>query len=245
MTEDKSTIEDLFSEEDIPFDIETEPLNTSPRPPRKKRRLTPVIVIGIVLLGLFYLAYTNHNHFYITTSDGQVEVQRGLFFPVGKMRFQPNVAYQSFGLPTGAPEIPTGALTAKHRDQLLLDLLIKSASERVEGTDTMSLDAAMSIFRRAYKLETVDVSSAQRNEFMGRYNMRKMYSTIGKIHGLLKNARSNADDANRQGITSAKEWLSVIERALTDLNTLAKRENVDLTVFGASSELQEEPSAQE
>ena len=109
----------------------------------------------------------------------------------------------------------------------------------------MSLDAAMSIFRRAYKLETVDMSSARRNEFMGRYNMRKMYSTIGKIHGLLKNARSNADDANRQGITSAKEWLSVIERALTDLNTLMKRENVDLTVFGASSELQEEPSAQE
>ena len=84
MTEDKSTIEDLFSEEDIPFDIETEPLNTSPRPPRKKRRLTPVIVIGIVLLGLFYLAYTNHNHFYITTSDGQVEVQRILFSRSGR-----------------------------------------------------------------------------------------------------------------------------------------------------------------
>lgn len=236
MTEDKSTIEDLFSEEDIPFDIETEPLNTSSRAPKRKKKLTPIIAIVVVLIGLFYLAYTNHNHFYITTSNGQVEVERGLFFPVGKMRFQPNVAYQAFRLPKGGSDIPTGSLTAKHRDQILLDLLIKSASERVEGTDSDSLDAAMSIFRRAYKLETVDVTSAQRNEFMGRYNMRKMYSTIGKIHSLLKNARANADDANRQGITSAKEWLSVIERALTDLNTLAKRENVDLTIFGAPSE---------
>ena len=61
--------------------------------------------------------------------------------------------------------------------------------------------------------------------------MRKMYSTIGKIHGLLNIARSNADDADRQGVATAKEWLNVIEKALKELGALAARDQIDLSVF--------------
>lgn len=231
MTEDKSSIEDLFSEEDIPFDIETEALN-EPAPTRKRSRgWIPITIIVLIVTGLVYLAYMNHHKFYIATTDDKVTVERGIFFPVGKMLYQPTVAYQPFKVPTSGADIPQGPLNANHRDQVVLRLLIKSATEALEGPTPSSLEEAMSVFRRAHKLETTDVTAQQHNEFMGQYNMRKMYSIIGKIHGLLNIARSNADDANRQGVETAKEWVSVIEKALNELDALANREQIDLSVF--------------
>ena len=231
MTEDKSSIEDLFSEEDIPFDIETEALNEPSKPRKRSKGWIPAVVVLIVVTGLVYLAYLNHHKYFISTSDDMITVERGLFFPVGKMLYQPTVAYQQFKTTSSGIDLPEGALTANHRDQLLLGLLIKSATETLDGPTPASLEEAMAIFRRAYKLETVDVSTQQHNEFMGQYNMRKMYSTIGKIHSLLSIARSNADDANRQGVASAKDWLSVIETALKALAALAAQEQIDLSVF--------------
>lgn len=233
MTEDKSSIEDLFSEEDIPFDIETEALNEPSSTRKRSKGWIPAVVVLTVITGLVYLAYLNHHKYFISSSDEMITVERGLFFPVGKMLYQPTVAYQQFKRPNSDIELPEGALTANHRDQLLLGLLIKSATETLEGPAPASLEESMAIFRRAHKLETVDVSPQQQNEFMGQYNMRKMYSTIGKIHSLLSIARSNADDANRQGVASAKNWLDVIEKALKDLDALASQEQIDLSVFGA------------
>ena len=233
MTEDKSSIEDLFSEEDIPFDIETEALNEPSAPRKKWKGWIPAVVVVIVVTGLFYLAYLNHHKYFISSADEMIKVERGLFFPVGKMLYQPTVAYQPFKLPALGADIPPGALTADHRDQILLVLFLTAATETLEGTTPSSLEEGMSIFRRAYKLETADVSSEQHNEFMGQYNMRKMYSTIGKINSLLNSARANADDANRQGVSSAKEWLAVIEKALKELSALASREEVDLSTFDA------------
>ena len=230
MTEDKSSIDDLFKEEDIPFDIETEVVN-EPTDRKRRMKILPVAIIALLIRSLFYLAYLNHERYYITADEGMVHIERGLFFPVGKMSYQPTVAYQPFALPKGGIELPSGSINPIDRDQILMNLLIRKATEELDNFESGDLDRAMSIFRRAYKLEQLDLEERHHKEFMGRFNMRKMYSTIGQIHGLLSIARGNADDARRQGVTSAQEWLGVIEKALNDVTRLAEREQIDLSIF--------------
>lgn len=231
MTKDKHSIDDLFREEDIPFDIETEVVNEPSKTKKRRFGVVPISVILVILLGLLYLADLNSERFYLTVSNGSVEVEKGIFFPIGTSSFHPNVAYQSLELPEQMPEIPTDALSAEDRDHLLRDLLVQKAGETLRNADDGNLDRAREIFMLSYKLEYGQPTIEQQENFLGQYNLRKMYSNIGKIHSLLSMAQRNADRARTQGIKNAGDWLQVIDKALSDLNALAKRDKVDLSLF--------------
>lgn len=237
MTEDKTSIDDLFREEDIPFDIETEVVNEPQSGKSRKFGLVPIGGAVALLLSLWYLAHLNSDRFYLSVNNGMVSVEKGLYFPIGKMGFHPNVAYQSFELPKQLPELPQDSVTAQDRDHLLRDLLIQKAIEELQKTQAGSLERARDMFMLSYKLEYGQPTEAQQENFMGQYNMRKMYSNIGKIHGLLSMAKLNADRARSQGVQSATDWLQVIDKALKDLDVLAKRDNVDLSLFDSSKKL--------
>ena len=59
----------------------------------------------LLVLSLLYLADLNSERFYLTIENGTL-VFKGLFFPVGKMDFHPNVAYQPFELPNSYQRFP-------------------------------------------------------------------------------------------------------------------------------------------
>ena len=231
-------MDDLFREEDIPFDIEKEVVNEPQARKSRKFGFVPIALIIAVILSLAYIANLNSKRFYLKVENGMVTVEKGLFFPVGAARFRPNVAYQPFQLPKQLPEFPQGAITAEDRDDVLRVLLIQSAIEQMEGAANESVEKAYQTFMLSHKLDLGGPTVDQQEIVMGRYNMRQMYSNVSKIHELLSMARRNADRARTQGITTADDWLVVIEKALQELKVLAKRDNVDIS--GSSPTAHEE-----
>ena len=95
------------------------------------------------------------------------------------------------------------------------------------------------------KLEIGQPSEAQQENFWGQYNMRKMYSNIGKIYGLLSMAKTSADRARAQGVKRATDWLLVIDKALRDLDALAERDKVDLKRFDPNRKPESEEKPKE
>ena len=225
--QEKAKIDDLFEDEDIPFDIDNEPETQGREKPKSKRPLRWFAIALITLAALIFLSYENHSQYSIEIDDEEISVQRGLFFPVGTSTFRPTMAYESFPIPSQLPDVSKNALSETERDEELRKLLLTVAQETLDKPGEDALSKAETYFERAQKLEFGRVPLDAKERFYGQFHLRKMYFSVERIRGHLKIAKSEAERARGQGEQRAQQWLNVIEKALADLDSLAEQDAID------------------
>ncbi|MFN3202225.1 MAG: hypothetical protein ACE366_27725 [Bradymonadia bacterium] len=187
---------------------------------------------GLLFLIIFwYLSSAQRDRYYIEVDDGQVSVERGLFFPFGSGEWQPNRAYKPFTLPPGVTPEKTGAMTAEEADQVLFSLYMTIADRQVKDLDGGDPELAEEMLLRANKLNHTTTKDD-----------RKLLSMMGDVHftrgiSQIRGIQAQFDEAlaqfrmaaQRGGVTykGAHQWVEAIERLRSEFRILSERSGIN------------------
>ncbi len=127
------------------------------------------IVIAALALGVVYLlSERNARRYFLVAEGGQLLVQRGIFFPVGERRFQPDdpdyaAAYEPIRIPPGVDVEQRRSFDERTElDRVLVNQLLSWSRERIDPEQPDRLEQGIYYLRRAESLPTT--TSSQRDE---------------------------------------------------------------------------------
>jgi hypothetical protein len=172
------------------------------------RMLKTILVTGvIVVLGLgvlFLLSERNARRYFLVAEDGQLLVQRGIFFPVGERTFVPDdpdlaAAYEPVPVPAGADVEARRTFDERtDLDRSLVDQLLGWSRERLDLEQPDRLEQGIYYLRRAERLPTT--TAAQRAE------MDTLRGEVAYFEGrrFIESALRNLDIA-RERLTQARD----------------------------------------
>lgn len=190
--------------------------------------LRALLVVGVVLALLAAVAYLladiNHRRYRLAVRQGQLQVERGLFLPVGFGPYEPETAtlrevYAPLPVPTSETLNPQGNYDERADvDRALFTLLSGWARQRLDATDSATLELASMYVKRLEGLPSI--SEEQRGELrLLRANLafREGGRILLEVQERLRRAQESFHQAILLGsphATEAQQWMTEIDRRL-------------------------------
>ena len=179
-------------------------------------------VLALLAVVAYLLADINHRRYRLAVRQGQLQVERGLFLPVGFGPYEPETAnlrevYAPLPVPTSETLSPQGTYDERADvDRALFVLLSGWARQRLEATDSATLELATTYVKRLEGLPSI--SEEQRGELrLLRANLafREGGRILLEVQERLRRAQESFHQAIILGsphATEAQQWITEIER---------------------------------
>ena len=184
--------------------------------------LIVLVVLALLAVVAYLLADINHRRYRLAVRQGQLQIERGLFLPLGFGPYEPETAtlrevYAPLPVPTSETLSPQGVYDERADiDRALFVLLSGWARQRLDATDSATLELATTYVKRLEGLP--GISEEQRGELrLLRANLA--FRQGGRILLEVQERLHQAQESFHQAIvlgsphaTEAQQWITEIER---------------------------------